>query len=116
MLLSNHIKEIMSRFHTETSTMVKPRVKPYKKPSRWKVILHNDDVTTMDFVIRLLMVIFGKSTDDATAIMLKVHEEGSGIAGVYSRDIAETKMLKSREMAKEEGFPLKITIEEESQP
>ena len=66
----------MSRSQTESSTKVKPKVRPYKKPNRWSVILHNDDVTTMEFVVKLLKEIFGKSTEDAMTIMLKVHEEG----------------------------------------
>lgn len=102
----------MSRPQSDSSTRIRPKVRPYKKPNKWRVILHNDDVTTMDFVVRLLKEVFGKSTEDAMTIMLKVHEEGSGTAGIYSKDLAETKMLKSREMARAEGFPLKITIEE----
>lgn len=102
----------MSCSQTGSSTKVKPKVKPYKRPNRWSVILHNDDVTTMEFVVMLLKEVFGKSTEDAMTIMLKVHEEGRGVAGIYSKDLAETKMMKSREMARVEGYPLKITIEE----
>lgn len=82
-----------------------------KEPPLYKVILLNDDYTTMDFVVHILETIFGKGPLEATAIMLSVHKNGSGIAGVYPYDIAETKSYEVNEAAKAEGFPLKCRIE-----
>jgi ATP-dependent Clp protease adaptor protein ClpS len=84
-----------------------------KKPPRYKVLLHNDDYTTMEFVIYILRDVFGKSTADAQDIMLKIHQKGIGICGVYTHEIAETKMERVKREAKEEGYPLLCTIEEE---
>lgn len=84
-----------------------------KRPSLFKVLIHNDDYTTMEFVIYILQNLFGKSEDQATAIMLKVHEEGHGVCGIYTYEIAETKAQKVAELAKEEGHPLMCTVEKE---
>lgn len=84
-----------------------------KRPSRWKVLLHNDDVTTMEFVVSILVVIFNKSKKEAEKIMFQVHYEGVGVAGVYSKDIAETKANHAMLMARDNKFPLKVTVEEE---
>lgn len=84
-----------------------------KKPSRYKVILHNDDYTTMEFVVYILMEIFKKSEAEAFSIMIMVHEKERGIAGIYSREIAETKIERVRREAKEAGFPLLCTMEKE---
>ena len=80
-------------------------------PEQFAVVFHNDDFTTMDFVMDVLINIFFKSQADACALMLKVHEEGRGVAGVYPLDIARSKATKALLMAREEGFPLKITLE-----
>ena len=82
-------------------------------PKHYKVIFHNDDFTTMEFVVKVLMEVFYKSESDATAIMLAVHEQGRGVAGIYSYDIALSKANKATAMAKAEGFPLRITVEPE---
>ena len=84
-----------------------------KRPSKYKVLLLNDDYTPMDFVIAVLMQIFGKSAREATKIMMDVHEKGSGVAGVYIRDIAETKCELSNKIAFEKGFPLKTKVQQE---
>lgn len=84
-----------------------------KEPGMYKVLLLNDNYTPMDFVIAVLMQIFGKTTREATKIMLDVHEKGSGVAGVYIRDIAETKCELSNKVAFEKGFPLKTKIQQE---
>jgi len=81
-----------------------------KTPKMYAVILLNDDVTTMDFVVDLLIKVFHKSTVEASAVMMQVHENGQGIAGVYTYDIAVTKKIQSDRMASEQGFPLKLTI------
>ncbi|MCY6485115.1 ATP-dependent Clp protease adaptor ClpS [Clostridium aestuarii] len=83
------------------------------KPKMYKVILHNDDYTTMDFVIEILVGVFRKKPVEATKIMYDVHKKGTGIAGVYSYDIAATKIVQAAQMSKEIGFPLKLTMEEE---
>ena len=83
-----------------------------KKPKQYKVIMHNDDYTTMEFVIEVLMRIFNKKIEEAQKIMLDVHKVGKGIAGIYSYDIAMTKVITAMGWAKEEGFPFKLSIEE----
>lgn len=82
-------------------------------PKHYKVIFHNDDFTTMDFVVKVLVEVFYKSESEATAIMLAVHELGKGVAGIYSYDMALSKANKATAMAKAEGFPLRITVEPE---
>lgn len=81
----------------------------------WSVTLHNDDVTTMDFVVALLMVIFNKNKEDAVALMFKVHLRGKAKVAVYPKEIAETKVESARVAAVRAGFPLKITMEEENE-
>lgn len=80
-------------------------------PRRYRVIFHNDDVTTMDFVVEVLQNVFRKSAAEATSLMLQVHTGGSAVVGVYSYDIAVTRANKATELARMEGFPLKITVE-----
>ena len=82
-------------------------------PKMYKVILHNDDYTSMEFVIEILIKIFNKQTADATAIMLDVHKKGSGLCGIYTYDIAVTKVAQVQTMAEENQFPLKCSYEEE---
>lgn len=83
-----------------------------KEPTQWDVVMHNDDVTTMDFVVMVLMRIFRKSEDVAESIMMKIHTEGSAVVGRYYRDIAESKRLLTISIARENGFPLKLTLKE----
>ncbi|MCM1988424.1 ATP-dependent Clp protease adaptor ClpS [Oceanirhabdus seepicola] len=84
-----------------------------KMPKKYKVIMHNDDYTSMEFVIEVLVKIFGKSVPEATKIMYEVHENGHGIAGIYSFDIAKTKALEAMSIAEGEGLPFNLTVEEE---
>lgn len=81
------------------------------KPSRYNVFLLNDDYTTMDFVVDVLKRIFGKNLTEATQIMLHVHKKGVGLAGVYPREIAETKVEAVHRMARDNEFPLKCIME-----
>jgi ATP-dependent Clp protease adaptor protein ClpS len=83
------------------------------EPKRWKVILLNDDSTPMEFVIAVLMEIFRHTSDSARDIMLQVHEQGSGVAGVYSFEIAEAKAVEATNLARTNGHPLQIKLEEE---
>jgi ATP-dependent Clp protease adaptor protein ClpS len=78
---------------------------------RYSVIFHNDDYTTREFVVHVLMKYFGKSETEATHLMLTVHHKGRGIAGVYTRDIAETKAQTTMDYAAKHGYPLKVTAE-----
>ena len=82
-------------------------------PRRYKVIFHNDDFTTMEFVVEVLRHFFQKSEAEAAHIMLTVHKKGSAVAGVYTRDVAETKVSNVMEHAKEYGMPLLVTAEPE---
>jgi len=79
----------------------------------YKVVLHNDDYTTMDFVVEVLIIVFHKNVADATKIMLDVHKKGKGIVGFYTQDIAITKVKEVEQLAREREFPLKASIEEE---
>ena len=96
-----------------TITKVKSEGKiKIKKPKDYKVIMYNDDYTTMELVIHVLMSIFNKNIVEAEKIMLDVHEKGIGVAGIYSYDIAVTKATTAMSLAKEQDFPFKLTVEE----
>ena len=84
-----------------------------QKPKLYKVILHNDDYTTMDFVIFVLQYVFKRNDSEAFGIMMKVHNEGIGIAGVYPYEIAVIKSEKAKNLATAQEFPLLCTVEEE---
>jgi len=93
---------------------IKTKIKTVKKkPKLYKVILLNDDYTPMEYVVRLLKMIFKKQESEAVNIMLMVHKKGSGICGVYTKEIAETKVFKVQNMAKKDQHPLKCIMEEE---
>lgn len=82
-----------------------------KEPDMFRVVLHNDDYTTQEFVVEVLVKVFRKSVVDATRIMLNVHRNGAGYVGNYTYDIAATKVRQVHQMAREREFPLKCTIE-----
>jgi len=82
-----------------------------KEPDEYKVILLNDDYTTMDFVVEVLMVIFHKKIDDAEKIMLDIHKKGKGLVGIYTYDIAATKAEQVHIAARENQFPLRCIVE-----
>ncbi len=96
---------------SNASILEKQKIK-VRKPKQYKVIMHNDDFTTMEFVIDVLMNIFNKKFEEANKIMIDVHKKGKGIAGIYSYDIAVTKSSVAMALAKEEGFPFKLSVEE----
>ena len=83
-----------------------------REPKLYRVILHNDDYTTMEFVIEILIVVFHKPAAEATRIMLDVHKKGKGICGVYHYDIAATKVTQVHALARQREFPLKCSLEE----
>lgn len=83
-----------------------------KEPNKFHVVLLNDDFTPMDFVVHVLVQLFGMSTEKATAIMIDVHKKGEGVAGTYSRDIAETKAYQVIQAAQENEHPLRAIIKE----
>jgi ATP-dependent Clp protease adaptor protein ClpS len=83
-----------------------------REPRMYRVILHNDDYTTMDFVVEVLMAVFHKPAADATRIMLDVHRKGRGTCGVYTYDVAATRVARVHQMAQKREFPLKCSMEE----
>ncbi|MCI8805778.1 MAG: ATP-dependent Clp protease adaptor ClpS [Clostridiales bacterium] len=95
-----------SKFSSELKTKL-------KKPKMYVVIMHNDDYTTMRFVVEVLIQIFNKSSIEASELMMKIHTKGNAVIGIYTYDIAVTKKLLADKMAKQREFPLKITIDEE---
>lgn len=82
-----------------------------KKPPMYKVLLHNDDYTTKEFVVFVLQTVFQRSETDAVAIMTHVHSQGVGVAGVYTFEIAETKVQKTVQLARSNEYPLQLSIE-----
>ena len=100
----------MSDTAVKTRDLVATRI---KEPPKYKVLLLNDDYTPVDFVIALLMTIFKHSETSATMITLKIHNEGSGVAGVYTYEIAEQKAMDATHIARNNNHPLQIKVEEE---
>ena len=85
----------------------------FEEPKLWKVVLLNDDHTPIDFVVGILTEIFKHTQETAKAITIQIHTEGSGVAGVYSFEIAEVKAVEATNLARGNGFPLQIKMEEE---
>jgi ATP-dependent Clp protease adaptor protein ClpS len=96
-----------------TGTAVETRTKPrLKRPRMYKVLLHNDDYTTMEFVVFVLQGIFHHSEAEAMQIMLHVHKHGLGVAGVYTREIAETRIAQVEALARTHEYPLRCSMDE----
>ena len=93
----------------ETSEMTRSRI---REPKRYHVIMHNDDYTTMEFVVEILMDIFHKSEEEAMILMLTVHQSGKAVVGNYSYDMAASKVRAASDRAAEEGYPFRLSIEE----
>ena len=87
--------------------------KEVKRPARFKVLLYNDDYTPMEFVVALLEQVFDKGPSEATQLMLKIHQSGMGVGGVYVLEVAETKVARVHRMAEDRGYPLRAGAEAE---
>lgn len=94
----------------DDATMLKERI---SRPRRFKVLLHNDDYTPMEFVVHVLERFFQKNRDEATRIMMHVHRRGVGVCGVYTYEVAETKVTQVMDLARQNQHPLQCTIEKE---
>lgn len=95
-----------------TITKVKPE-KKLKRPQLYRVLLHNDDYTTREFVVQVLHSVFHLGEQDAIRVMLHVHHNGVGVAGVYTKEVAETKIQTVERLAREQEFPLRLSMEPE---
>jgi ATP-dependent Clp protease adaptor protein ClpS len=84
-----------------------------REPRKYKVIIYNDDFTTMEFVVKVLVQVFFKSAPEAEALMLQVHRSEKAVVGIYTYDVAQSKVRMATSMAREEGFPLRLTCEED---
>ena len=106
----------MGKAETERAPGVATQTRPaekLKRPSLYKVLLHNDDYTTMEFVVWVLQTVFHHDETTAASIMLHIHKKGIGVAGVYPREIAETRSARVEELARSHEFPLRSSLEEE---
>src|SRR5512134_2311308 len=100
--------------HPNESLLAETRsTEKVQRPRMWRVLLHNDDYTTQEFVVWVLETVFRKPRAEAFTIMMSVHRSGLGVAGVYTHDVAETKLKTTRQMAEEQEFPLLVTMEPE---
>jgi ATP-dependent Clp protease adaptor protein ClpS len=104
--MSNYDPEVEESVKSETDRKV-------EKPPMYRVMLLNDDYTTMEFVVEVLVYVFQKSAEEATRIMLNVHRSGVGICGIYPYEVAETKVNTVETLARENQFPLKCIMERE---
>src|SRR4026207_545305 len=103
-----------TRPDTRESTLTESRPdQQVQRPRLWRVLLHNDDYTTQEFVVWVLETVFRKPRAEAFTIMMSVHRSGLGVAGVYTHDVAETKLRATQQMAEEQEFPLLVTMEPE---
>ena len=103
----------LTRMAKEQSNIRERQRTDLREPQRYQVMIFNDDFTTMEFVVKVLTQVFFKSETEAETLMLKVHHEGKAVVGIYSYDVAISKVRKATEMAREEGYPLRLTVEPE---
>jgi ATP-dependent Clp protease adaptor protein ClpS len=100
---------------SSTDVLLDEKIKiTVSEPNKYKIVFLNDDKTPMDFVVSLLIGLFKHTEEMARTITLKIHEEGSGVVGIYSYEIAEQKALEATGISRENGFPLKIKVEEDA--
>jgi ATP-dependent Clp protease adaptor protein ClpS len=102
----------MPRYQVDDQTVSETR-DDTRDPPLYRVLLHNDDYTTMEFVVEVLVYVFNKSPESAAAIMLNVHRKGVGVCGVYTYEIAETKVETVHTLARDNGYPLRCSMEQE---
>jgi ATP-dependent Clp protease adaptor protein ClpS len=102
----------MARYQTDQEVRSETREET-REPSMYRVLLHNDDYTTMEFVVEILMFVFSKTPESAAKIMMNVHRKGIGVCGVYTHEIAETKVDTVHNLARESGYPLRCSMEQE---
>ncbi len=100
----------MAKEQSGTRERLKSRL---QEPNMYKVIMHNDDFTTMEFVVEVLKTVFFKQEAEAEQLMLQVHRAGSAVVGIYTYDIATSKVQKAMRMAREQGYPFKLTCEKD---
>lgn len=104
----------MSEYNPELEEGVDSEIRDeVREPTMYRVLLHNDDYTTMDFVVEILRFVFNKSPEEAVDIMLNIHRKGVGLCGVYTYEVSETKVETVHAIAREQGFPLKCSMEKE---
>ncbi|MCX7193937.1 MAG: ATP-dependent Clp protease adapter ClpS [Proteobacteria bacterium] len=96
----------------DSNTVLAPERARTKPPGMYKVILFNDDYTTMEFVIEVLQRFFAVNSERAQQLMLQIHNEGSAVCGIYTRDVAETRVTQVTEFAQQSGHPLRCSMEE----
>ena len=100
--------------HPKESLLAETRsTEKVQRPRMWRVLLHNDDYTTQEFVVWVLETVFQKPRGEAFAIMMSVHRSGLGVAGIFTHDVAQTKMKKTQQLAEEHEYPLLVTMEPE---
>ena len=102
--------------HPKESLLAETRIdERLQHPRMWRVLLHNDDYTTQEFVVWVLEAVFQKPRAEAFSIMMNVHRSGLGLAGVFTHDVAQTKVRKTQQLAEEHEFPLLVTMEPETE-
>ncbi len=97
--------EVKEKFDAQTAEEI-------KEPTQYKILMHNDHFTTMDFVVHILETVFNKPPSEAVKIMLNIHKNGVGVCGIYTEEVAETKVDTVHFLARQNGFPLKCSMEE----
>ena len=108
----NPTTSIPANPHVEDTLLLEKQVEQVKVPSMYKVLLLNDDYTPMEFVVMIIQEYFHQDQESATRIMLQVHLEGKGVCGVYTKDVASTKVQQVVDRSREAGHPLQCTMEE----
>ena len=105
----------MSAVNPDTEEQIRSDVEEEtQEPPLYRVLIHNDDYTTMEFVVEILVVVFNKPVEEAVRIMLNVHNNGVGICGIYPLEIAETKVDTVHTLAQEHGYPLRCSLEKDT--
>lgn len=110
------LQTLSLRFMAKEQSSIRERERTkVREPRRYKVIIFNDDFTTMDFVVKVLVEVFFKKKAEALMLMLKVHRVGQAVVGVYSYDVAVSKVRKATQMARDAGYPLRLTCQPEEE-